>query len=133
VFAVAACDPAVPVAATLEDGEPTLLPGLCPDEAVAAAYVTAGVNDEDEVLWRIEAAKPLRYEALVIGETPRGFEQTVPPDDAMVTGEHTAFVVTETDIELYGTFDVATLHEGEVRVDTEVASREGFDDDRHCG
>ena len=133
VLAVAACDPAVPVAATLEDGEPTLLPGLCPDEAVSAVFVTAGVDDEDEVLWRIEAAEPVRLEAFVIGETPDGFKQTVPPQDAMFAGEHTSFVVTETSIELYGSFDVATLHEGEVRVDTEVASRERFDDDRHCG
>ena len=85
------------------------------------------------MLWRIEAAEPVRYAAFVIGDTPDGFEQTVPPDDAMFAGEHTAFVVTDTSIELYGSFDVATLHEGEVRVDTEGASREGFDDARNCG
>lgn len=129
---MAACDPDAPVAATLTDNDPTLLPGLCPDEAVASVFVTAGIEDEDDVLWRIDAEEPVRYESFVIGDTPPGFEETVPLDEAVFTGEHTAFVITDGGIELFGTFDTATLDEGEVRVDTEVVSREGFDDGRDC-
>ena len=60
------------------------------DEAVSAVLVAAGVDDDDEVPWGIEAAEPVRDEAFVIGNTADGFEETVAPEDAVLAGEHTA-------------------------------------------
>jgi hypothetical protein len=92
---LAGCSPVNQGAVTKDraTGRPALVLALCDGEAVEAVELEhrttrgARVEEEDRVLWRIEARQPRRVTRVVVGEVPSGFVEVVslpvsplPPD-----------------------------------------------------
>ena len=128
-------DPAEPApAATRINGEPALALPLCDGEAVRWVEVrdTRSQDGEGPAVWRIEARRPSAQSEFVLGDTPPGFDETVPLA-ALPARELTAVVMTDDGIVLMGVVDFDRVEEGKLYVDTKQRrTMSGIRDDRSC-
>lgn len=132
---IAQGDPSNPLAATLAGGRPALVITLCQAERVESVFITDSTSQDGEgpTLWRIDAAgRSVRREMFVVGEAPEGFVVTTPLKGGVPRREVTAWVLTDSDIEMVNAVDFRTVKDDKFYVDLKPVSREGFRKDRFC-
>jgi hypothetical protein len=134
----AACffgDPSNPSGATLIDGRPAVVATLCKGEGVDSVFITDSASQDGEgpTVWRIDAANgPVRRDTFVIGDVPEGFTATTPLAGNLPRRELTAWVITDSGVEMVNAVDFRKVEEGKLYLDTEPVSREHFRNERFC-
>jgi hypothetical protein len=128
-------DPSNPVGATLIEGRPAVVVTLCDGEGVESVFITdsASQNGEGPVLWRIEVGdRPIHRDTFVIGEVPEGFVVTRPLAGDVPRRELTAWVTTDSGVEMVNAIDFREVEDGGLYVDLDRVSQNGFRKARHC-
>ena len=139
IFGTAGCfaqgDPSNPVGATLTDGRATLVATLCEGEGVRSVFLTDSASQDGEgpILWRIDAGgRPVRREVFVVGEVPEGFLESTPLEAGVPLREVTAWVRTDSDVEMVGAVKFGEVEEGKLYVNSKPVSPDGFREQRFC-